>query len=268
MFPFSRRPMAQYWRSRGFTTIEVLVIAFIIGIAAAIAVPSFSGMLDAAKVKQSAVELRSAFQESQRQSLRNNQSCGASVLIPAQFSRSVLVQGDCLAEGNRPLPQGIGIATNVLPLAGESAPPVSEGTPVNQDAPISLGQPFDPRQVKIHQASLLKSLYCAIFPRVCNNPETSNIETQGIDEIEVGVEFGNLGAAQFDIATTAGNSIPLDHSAKFIAFRLDQIDAKKSCVVLSGSLGLTRIGTYQGALNPIDITTQGKCQVADWTAQS
>jgi Tfp pilus assembly protein FimT len=105
------------------------------GILAAIAAPSFGSLLDSIKVNQTVTELRISLQETQRQAIRANKVC------ETQFTNSDdgngngkgngkghgkglgkkhgkgsapnTIQGNCLTSGDRTLPEGVDIMTNI-----------------------------------------------------------------------------------------------------------------------------------------------------------
>jgi type II secretion system protein H len=128
----------------GFTLIEMLIIIMVMGILAAIAAPSFGSLLDSIKVNQTVTELRMSLQETQRHAIRANKVC------ETQFTNSNsngngkkhgkkngrgaapnTVQGNCLTSGDRVLPDGVDIATNIqsAPSSGTS-PVASESTSI------------------------------------------------------------------------------------------------------------------------------------------
>lgn len=246
LVPTARRTIKKFWRSLGFTQIEILVIVFVIGIMAALVAPSFGGMLETAKMKQASVELRSAFQETQRQSIRNNKTCETSVFIPAQATRASNIKGACLASGDRPLPERIGIATNISPVESSG----------------SSGSTSSFKPLQIHRAGFVNELICEFIECPSSSSESYTIQS----DMVVNIAFGRLGSANFSLVRDSSSPL-YENSAKFVSYRPHKQEGKKSCVVISRSLGLTRIGTYQGSLNPADITDTGKCQVASWTEQ-
>jgi len=69
-------------RNKGFSLIETLIIVVIVGILAAIAIPSFVGSFDRVQLNQAVAEVRGILQEAQRQAIRNSQPCGVT-LVPA-----------------------------------------------------------------------------------------------------------------------------------------------------------------------------------------
>lgn len=112
------------WWQRGFSLIETLVIVAVIGIVGAIALPSFASMMEGMKVNQAATELRTAFQETQRQAIRKNQACTVQVFTGSTSNQSLSnlhprthptpsISGDCLSSGSPSLPSKIQLATNI-----------------------------------------------------------------------------------------------------------------------------------------------------------
>ena len=248
--PFSLRTIRRLPFIRGFTQLEILVIVFIVGIMATMVAPSFGGVLEAARMKQTTVEIRSAFQETQRQSIRSNQACQAHVFIPSSLNKGSTIKGSCLNSGDRSLPEGIGLTTNIVSSPGSNTVDPQASSDIFSKMPV-------------HRASW-GDWFCWLS-RTCDHNESPSFRST--QDVEVGIGFGPLGSAKFEIATNEEPTANYSHSAKFIAFRPHKIESKKTCVVLSRSLGLTRIGTYQGPLDPVEITTSGTCQIATWTEQ-
>ncbi|MDJ0743665.1 MAG: GspH/FimT family pseudopilin [Xenococcaceae cyanobacterium MO_167.B27] len=62
-------------KNQGFTLIEMLATAIIIGIVAAISAPNLLGLLNRNRVNQGLVQLEGAIKEAQRQAIRNGKTC-------------------------------------------------------------------------------------------------------------------------------------------------------------------------------------------------
>ena len=299
-------------RSRGFTQIEIIVIIFIIGVMATLAVPGLSGMFDNAKMKQASTELRSAFQETQRYAITKNVDCISSVVITAHKRQSSKIQGACLSSKEHKLPNGIGIATNIVPenlptvgsapkipakdrirvsraglglssdhflLATDSDEAVKSDPKSSTEASEEVKS--DPKssteaseEVKSDPKSSTEAseevtggseeLFCHHFGNECLDEDGLPINR---DDVKVTIGFDRLGVAKFNLVPRNISSSSSSQSAKFVTFRLNKVDGRKSCLVVSRSLGLTRIGTYQGDLSMSDISDSGRCQAVDWTAQ-
>ncbi|NJM78238.1 MAG: prepilin-type N-terminal cleavage/methylation domain-containing protein [Acaryochloridaceae cyanobacterium RU_4_10] len=239
----SRKTHRRFWQ-RGFTLIEVMVIIMVVGVLAATAAPSFGSLLDSIKVNQTVTDLRTAFQDTQRQAIRKNQTC--TIQVPNANSNSgngnnnngnhgngnhgkgkgnngngngnhgngnhgnkQLVQGNCLTSGSPELSENIGIATNL------------------QSASATSG--------------------------------SSNA---------IELKFGTLGSADFTIQTAViAPAMPRDPSGKVVAFSESNPQGQKKCVAISSNLGLTRVGTYTGGTSPREITDSGICTALDWKQQ-
>ncbi|NJN75873.1 MAG: prepilin-type N-terminal cleavage/methylation domain-containing protein [Synechococcaceae cyanobacterium RL_1_2] len=66
---------------QGFTLIEILVGIIIIGIGAALATPSFLGLVERNRIKDAQVQLKGSLQEAQREAIKRGQNCR--VFLPA-----------------------------------------------------------------------------------------------------------------------------------------------------------------------------------------
>jgi type II secretory pathway pseudopilin PulG len=174
-------------KHRGFSLAESLVIAAVLALLMAFSAPGIAGALDRVKLNQAVVDVRGAFQESQRQAIRRGQPCAVQI-----SSNQRQVSGSCLMTGNRTLPEHIQLATNVA---------------------------------------------------------SANSDVQII--------FGILGTAEFGIQTESPTAN--DPSAKIVFFLDRSSIPDKKCIVISNTLGLSRIGQYSGATGGSAITDTGVC---------
>lgn len=105
-------PYNAHNNSNGFTLIETLVIVIIIGILSAISAPSFLGMLNRGRVNSALSEIQGALQQAQREAMRKSISCKVNLnnnTVTNDSSNS----SNCLVTGNRTLPNGIVMVTNI-----------------------------------------------------------------------------------------------------------------------------------------------------------
>lgn len=94
--------------NQGFTLVETLTVIIFIGILSAIAAPSLLGMLNRNKVTSALDEVQGALREAQREAMRKGQQCTVTL-----NSTTGKVTGPCLVTGDRTLPSGVILATNL-----------------------------------------------------------------------------------------------------------------------------------------------------------
>lgn len=96
-------------RNYGFTLIEVITVLLVVGVLAAIAVPSFLEMLNRRKIENATIQARAALQEAQREAIRRHRSCTVNVINVGEFkpdgkvAEHPTLQSDCLILGDRTL---------------------------------------------------------------------------------------------------------------------------------------------------------------------
>lgn len=99
-------PLNVRHHSQGFTLIEILVVIAMVGILSAIAAPRFLAYLNRAKVNGALTQVKGALQEAQREAIRKSEPC--TVTLSASS-----VTGPCLITGDRTLPTGVSLYTNI-----------------------------------------------------------------------------------------------------------------------------------------------------------
>ncbi len=97
-------------QDKGFTLIETLAVAIIIGIIAAIAAPNFLGLLSRNQVNEALDKINGAIKESQRQAIRKGKSCRINI----DTSTNIITgnPNDCLLN-TRKIRSSIDIRTNL-----------------------------------------------------------------------------------------------------------------------------------------------------------
>ena len=105
-----RRLNVRRSKNSGFSLIETLIIIVMLGVLAAIAVPSFLGSFDRVKLNQAVVEVRGILQEAQRQAIRKSQPCDVMLMLS---NTPVQVIANCDVTGDRKLSDRVQMVTNI-----------------------------------------------------------------------------------------------------------------------------------------------------------
>lgn len=138
-------PYNAHKNNQGFTIVETLAIFVIVGILSAIAAPSFLGLFTKTKVNDPVDQIRGALQEAQREAVRKSNPCNV-ILDTADHK----ITGSCLVTGERTLPDGVEMKTNVVPETGETKPKIRFGIRGDTTFTIGIsGTPIDKSSGKI-----------------------------------------------------------------------------------------------------------------------
>lgn len=274
----------------GFTLAEKMVIVAIIGIAAAASAPSMMATLNRAKVKQTMAEVRTALNETQREAIKGNKVC----TLTLNFVEGKIT-GPCLTTGDRTLETDIAIATNLIDpntARSDEEQPVLIGSDVQPSLGVSDGEtisqiamaPVPEEQAEASKAGVVVQVIakckgntkkglglgtCKDKNKDKDDDEDENdgqdsLPSQGIST-SIPIKYGVLGNPEF--AIISAQQTPADPSGKIIFYNPGDSKATKRCIAISNTLGLTRIGTYQGDMSPVAITDSGRCTAENWEEQ-
>ena len=237
------------YRNRGFTLIESLIIVIVIGIVSLIAAPSFGNMFDAMRLNHSVAEMRTTLSSAQRAAIRNQEACSATILInhtAPQIESGVYTS--CLPEGGKTLEKNVLTATNMLSELEAASSSDTEETSKGKD--------------KDKEAR--DEAWCAKHPdkqwhHKCNGEQADSTEPiRYADSV-----FSKNGSLNFDVSESQNVT---DSTGKLVLFSRGKEHKAKKCIAISRRLGLTRVGTYSGELDPSGITA-GECSALDWQEQ-
>lgn len=264
----------------GFTLIETLVIITVIGVLAALSAPSFIGLMDSLRVDQTISEVRTALQSTQRQAIRGTKVCSVTLdLAPIAGSTNVSsVSNSSNTQSGLNVNVNTGIVnTNVN--ASASSTSVSAGLGAqgqgngsstlqkSETSSSSSSSTIATTQSDTLQNTLSGDCLTSGAPSLPKNVGmATNIRSSDGTPTAVDIKYGVLGGAEFTIQD-ADISTSSDSSGKIVAFVPQKQNAKKKCIAVSSTLGLTRVGTYVGQTDPSSITQTGVCTALEWSKQ-
>lgn len=251
-----RRIRKRRYKTRGFTLIETVVIAGIISIFALFAMPGFSSMLDAIRLDQSVTEVRASLSQAQRYAIRNQQSCTASLLLNHSDSdqpSSNIPPGsylDCLPTQSQTLPRDFSMMSNIVPVDAEF------------DASDT---PKDSKDEKVDKDKAEKdAAWCERHPQLRDwHHKCTGSNKNGATIVETSYEQD--GHAAFQIQSKIPS--PVDPSGKVVVYNQERPQSRKKCIAISRRIGLARVGTYTGSLEPSLMTDEGICTALEWKDQ-
>lgn len=270
----------------GFTLAEKMVIGAIIGIAATASAPSIMATMNRAKVKQTMAEVRTALNETQREAIKGNKIC----TLTLNFVEGKIT-GPCLKSGDRILETDVAIATNLIDPNSNTArtnegQPVLIGSDVQPSLGLSDGETIS--QIAMAPVPEAKASKAGVIVQViakckgntekglglgtCKNKDKDESGNGGHDSpsspgpsASIPIKYGVLGNPEF--AIVSAQQTPTDPSGKIIFYSPGDSKVTKRCIAISNTLGLTRIGTYQGDMSPDAITDSGRCTAENWEEQ-
>ena len=253
----------------GFTLAEKMVIVAIIGIAAAAAAPSILAAMNRAKVKQTMAKVRAALNETQREAIKGNKVCTLTLNFDAGR-----ISGSCLKVSDRSLDTDVAIATNLIdPTANTAQDDESQPVWISSDVHPSLGlnDGENVSQIAMAPASENKSqwtdagMVVQVIAEKCKGNTDQGLGFGTCKDQLIPIKYGVLGNPEFAIISAEAS--PTDPSGKIIFFDPSNANGKKHCIAISNTLGLTRIGTYKGDIQPTAITDAGRCTAENWEDQ-
>ncbi|ABW30796.1 pilus assembly FimT family protein [Acaryochloris marina] len=268
----------------GFSLAEKMVICAIVGIAASASAPSLMATMNRAKVKQTMAKVRAALNETQREAIKGNKIC----TLTLNFVDGKIT-GPCLRTGDRTLNTDVEIATNLTDTNSSTAQ--NEGQPVliGSDVQPSLGlsdgesvsqialAPGSEDKANLPKAGMVVQVITKCKGNTSrglgfgtckdNDPEDVQNEPSSnpVTSTSIPIKYGVLGNPEFAIVSS--QEVPTDPSGKIVFFNPSDSKVTKRCIAISNTLGLTRIGTYQGDTKPTSITDSGRCTAEKWEEQ-
>lgn len=253
----------------GFTLLEKMVIVVIIGIAAAVSTPSILAAMNRAKVKQTMAKVRVALNETQREAIKGNKLCTLTLNFDAGK-----ISGSCLKVSDRSLDTDVAIVTNLInPSDNTAQDDESQSKWISSDIQPSLGLNDGENVSQIAMAAEPENetqwtnagIVVQVIAEKCQGNTNEGLGLGTCKKQLIPIKYGVLGNPEFAIISAQSN--PTDPSGKIIFFDPNNTKGKKHCIAISNTLGLTRVGTYKGDIQPTAITDTGRCTAEDWEEQ-
>jgi prepilin-type N-terminal cleavage/methylation domain-containing protein len=228
MLPYTART-----NDRGFSMFEIAIVLLIVGILAAIAVPSFLSMLNKNKVSDALAQVRGALQEAQREAIRKSKTCTVA-LTPGNQSKlasNCFLIVDYTIKANAAAAAGAtSVTVDALPVAISSSTRVvfSKGTTGIVTANASQG------------ATSL-TIGSGISAAIASGETVSfrNLKDVIVDQNN----NANLWKIVFDFK---GRTNDFNSAGTMVVSPIDSNTNGKKCLVISQGLGIIRTGNYIG----------------------
>jgi prepilin-type N-terminal cleavage/methylation domain-containing protein len=99
-------------KNKGFTLVEMVVTAVVVGVLAAVSVPNLLGLYNQNKVKEGLAQVEGALKEAQRQAMRRGKSCTVEIDITNSKIKNPSSGDGCLLS-ERILPEGTTLSTSL-----------------------------------------------------------------------------------------------------------------------------------------------------------
>lgn len=293
-------------RSQGFTLLEQAIIIAVLGILAVITVPNLMRMMERAKLNQAIAEIKGALHETQGEALRGNKICELTLdLMSGSIAGPCLTTGNRNISKDLAIATNLAQISNTTRLPtvifAQGWPLSTLPLPLDFDQGIldftlqpNLLHPEHPTQLAFLEGGRdpSNSRIAAIRFKVIshetmgqvvnynlilahhkngtngggsnNSPPPHGLPSTG-SAGGIPIQFGTLGNPQFDVESNV--SVPTDPSAKIVLYLPNSPSIPKKCVAISNSLGLIRIGRYEGPTTPAEITDTGTCKAENWQDQ-
>ncbi|MBE9168684.1 type II secretion system protein [Pleurocapsales cyanobacterium LEGE 06147] len=124
----------------GFTLTEMIVTAIVVGVLAAVSVPSLVGLYNQNKVKEASAQVEGALKEAQRQAMRRGKSCTVEIDTTNKKIKNPSGGDGCLLS-ERELGEQITLRTNISPLTISFSMKGSAATTASEDPTFVVSMP-------------------------------------------------------------------------------------------------------------------------------
>lgn len=228
---------------RGFTLIETAIIVVIIGIASAIAAPSFLSMFNKNQVNNALVQVQGALQEAQTEAIRRSKRCqvGLSSGNQSMLTSNCIALVDYTIQASAAAVSGATtVSVNSLPIA------IPNGTKLvfssGATGTVSANAAKGSSSITLSSSGLSAAI--------------ANGETVAVRTLANGVGIQTNIPGQQITFGLRGNTSGAGTIALFMS---DGSTLQKRCIVTSVGIGIMRTGDYSGSTASASDITAGTC---------
>ena len=304
MGKYSSTLISKLKRNLGFTMTEIVIIALVIGILSAIAMPSLNRMLESVRIEQAIASVRTTVSQSQRAAIRNREYCESSVLVKLKSKKSKFnpdVSSSCVGLSSEDLPKDVSIYSNVnvTPmsdvvasqpnLVASNALIVSDSQPIlfadsGDDDDLSNGKGNKYGHDKKNQKKSC-TLTLGLNPKlVCDDGSSSTEEPKTPKSWRkwnrknckawgcTSSGLRNTGVVNLEYGQNGSINYGLPEESTtatgmIVATSSNNPNGRKKCLAVSRRIGLTRLGNYEGQISADGLSEAGECTTQSWREQ-
>ncbi len=234
---------------RGFTLFETAIVLVIIGIASAIAAPSFLSMFNKNKVNNALAQVQGTLQEAQTAAIRRSKRCA----VGLSSGNQSMLTGNCFTLVDYTIKTSAAAVSGATTVSVDALPvAISSGTQL-----VFSSGSTGTVSANVAKGSTSLTLSSGLSAAIASG-ETVAVRTLGDG---VGMQ-SNISGSTITFGIRGNTSVTLpagaDHT-RIALYMSDSSTQQKKCLAISNGIGIMRTGDYSGSTASASDITAGNC---------